>query len=82
MTAARAAASASREAVLWLQYQPGENKRVRSYYSSFSPLTMPLPTLRSANDADSVNSETTGVMDRISETAPIKTGVRCCCQSS
>ena len=25
MTAARAAASASREAVLWLQYQPGEN---------------------------------------------------------
>ena len=64
VAAATAPASTRREAVLWL---PGQERRNVSAVpmdpSSLSAST--LPTLGSANSAYSVDSETTGVMNRM-----------------
>ena len=70
VAAAAAAVSARREAVLWLQHQPGDNERVCSSYgwlleSPSSLLARALPTLGSVN---SVNSKTIGLTDRIRDT--------------
>ena len=68
LTAAPAAASSGREAVLWLPCQPEEFLRL---LKSSNIVTHILPTLGSASSADSVNSKTTGVTNRISST-PMK----------
>ena len=63
-----AAASARREAVLWLSCQPGEIKLSAvptTPWVSFQPLSCYLPTLGLADSADSVNSKTTGTVGRI-----------------
>ena len=58
-----ATASARREAVLWLLLQPGENKRVES---PSSLLAHALSTMDSVNGANSMNSKTIGLTNRIS----------------
>ena len=60
---ATAAAPARREAVFWLLLQPGENKRVES---PSSLLAHALSTMDSVNGANSVNSKTIGLTNRIS----------------
>ena len=66
VAAARTAAWVRRVAVLWLPCQPSESKRVCSSYGSFSAHA--LSSLGLAKSADSVNSETVGVMSRKSDT--------------
>ena len=68
---AMAAASASRETAIWLLCQTGENKPVCSSHGSSNLLPASagaLPTLGSANSANSVNREITGVRYKISNT--------------
>ena len=60
---ATAAAPAKREAMLWLLWQPGENKCVES---PSSLLAHALSTVGSVNGANSVNSKTTCLTNRIS----------------
>ena len=76
VAAAAAAVSARREAVLWLQHQPGDNERVCSSYgwlleSPSSLLACTLSTLGSLNSVDNVNSETIDIMNRISNTTGV-----------
>ena len=73
--AATAAASASREAVLRLPCPPGENTCLQFLSlleSPSNPLAWALPTLGSANSAHSVNSETTGITNRMKSNTKIQ----------
>ena len=72
---AMTAASHRREAVLCLPCQPGENKYVSSFFGSSSPTSLSahaLPTLGSTNSESVVNSETIGLVSRISNTTTEK----------